>query len=139
MNALLVSCTGENAPSSSLNQTESVAGVGADANAKGVRDDADRYIDTTYAGQASVELNNAVRQYARAVQSSLVHADSQTQSLIHETERFRALACLMARRPREFHTNFVDVRAQLLDTQSRTQILTDMESSLIVLAAVNPC
>ena len=79
MNALSVSCTGENVPSSSLNQTESFAGVGADANAKGVRDDADRYIDTTSAGQASVELNKAVGQYARAVQSSLVHADSQTQ------------------------------------------------------------
>ena len=119
LSGLLVSCSGENAPSSSLNQTESLAGVDADAN--GVRDDVDRYIDTTYADKASADLNRAVRQYAKAVQSSLVDADSQTQSLAHATERFRALECLMAKRPREFHTIFVDVRAQLLNTPSRSE------------------
>ncbi|OYT18829.1 MAG: hypothetical protein CCU26_14695 [Nitrospira sp. UW-LDO-01] len=92
-----------------------------DADANGVRDDVDRYIDTTYADQTSADLNKAVRQYAKAVQSSLVDADSQTQSLTHATERFRALECLMARRPREFHTIFVDVRAQLLNTPSRSE------------------
>lgn len=89
LSGLLVSCSGENAPSSSLNQTESLAGVDADAN--GVRDDVDRYIDTAYADQTSADLNKAVRQYARAVQSSLVDADSQTQSLTHATERFSSL------------------------------------------------
>jgi hypothetical protein len=119
LSGLLVSCSGENSPSSSPNQTESLAGVDADAN--GVRDDVDRYIDTTYADQASADLNKAIRQYAKAVQSSLVDADSPAQSLTHATERFRALECLMARRPREFHTIFVDVRAQLLNAPSRSE------------------
>ncbi|MBL8038410.1 MAG: hypothetical protein JNN16_12990 [Nitrospira sp.] len=116
---LLVSCSGENAPLSSPIQTETVAGVDADTN--GVRDDVDRYIDTTYADQASADLKKAVRQYARAVQSSLIDAGSPTLSLTHATERFRALECLMARRPRDFHTVFVDVRAQLLNTSSRSE------------------
>lgn len=118
LSGLLVSCSGENAPSSSPNQTESLAGVDADAN--GVRDDVDRYIDTTYADQTSADLNKALRQYAKAVQSSLVDADSQALSLTHATERFRALECLMARRSREFHAIFVAVRAQLLNTPSRS-------------------
>ena len=117
LGGLLVSCSGENAPAPS-STTEGIAGVDADAN--GVRDDVDRYIDTTYADQASVELKKALRQYAKAVQSSLVDADSQALSLTHATERFRALECLMARRPRDFHTVFVDVRAQLLNTSSRS-------------------
>jgi hypothetical protein len=116
---LLVSCSAENSQPSSPATTESVAGVDADAN--GVRDDVDRYIDRTYADQAGADLNKAVRQYAKAVQSSLVDADSQALSLAHATERFRALECLMARRPREFHTIFVEVRAQLLNTASRSE------------------
>lgn len=118
LSGLLLSCSRENALPSSPSQTESIAGVDADAN--GVRDDVDRYIDTTYADQASVDLNKSVHQYAMAVQSSPVDADSQSLSLTHATERFRALECLMARRPREFHTIFVDLRAQLLNTPSRS-------------------
>ena len=116
---LLVSCSAQNSQPSSPTPTESVAGVDADAN--GVRDDVDRHIDQTYANQASTDVNKAVRQYAKAVQSSLVDADSPTLSLTHATERFRALECLMARRPTEFHTIFVDVRAQLLNTASRSE------------------
>lgn len=116
LSGLLVSCSGENAPSPPT--TESIAGVDADAN--GVRDDVDRYIDTTYADLASADVKKALRQYAKAVQSSLVDADSQALSLTHATERFRALECVMARRPRDFHTVFVDLRAQLLNTSSRS-------------------
>ncbi len=119
LSALLLSCSGESSISTSPNQTESIAGVDADAN--GVRDDVDRYIDTTYAGQVNADLNKAVRQYAKAVQASLVDADSHTRSLVHATERFRALECLMARRPDEFHTIFVDIRAQLLNTPRRSE------------------
>lgn len=119
LSGLLLSCSVENSTSASPSQTESIAGVDADAN--GVRDDVDRYIDTTYAGQVNADLNKAVRQYAKAVQLSLVDADSHTLSLTHATERFRALECLMARRPDEFHTIFVDIRAQLLNTPSRSE------------------
>lgn len=65
LSGLLLSCSRENASPSSPSQTESIAGVDADAN--GVRDDVDRYIDTTYADQASVDLNKSVHQYAMAV------------------------------------------------------------------------
>jgi hypothetical protein len=119
LSALLLSCSGESSISTSPNQTESIAGVDADAN--GVRDDVDRYIDTTYAGLVNADLNKAVQQYAKAVQLSLVDADSHTLSLTHATERFRALECLMARRPDEFHRIFVDIRAQLLNTPSRSE------------------
>ncbi len=119
LSGLLLSCSGGSSTSTSPNQTESIAGVDADAN--GVRDDVDRYIDTTYGGQVNADLNKAIRQYAKAVQASLVDADSHTRSLAHATERFRALECLMARRPDEFHTIFVDIRAQLLNTPSRSE------------------
>lgn len=117
LSGLLVACSGENAPSPPPT-TESIAGVDADAN--GVRDDVDGYIDSTYSDQSSLDLKKALRQYAKAVQSSLVDADSQALSLTHATERFRALECLMARRSRDFHTVFVDLRAQLLNTSSRS-------------------
>ena len=119
VSGLLLSCSAENSTSTSPNQTESIAGVDVDAN--GVRDDVDRYVDTTFAGQVNADLNKSVRQYAKAVQLSLVDADSHTLSLTHATERFRALECLMARRPDEFHTIFVDIRAQLLNTPSRSE------------------
>lgn len=117
LSGLLVSCSGENAPSPPTT-TESIAGVDTDAN--GVRDDVDRYIDSTYPDQGSVDLKKALRQYAKAVQSSLIDAESQALSLTHATDRFRALECLMARRPRDFHTVFVDLRAQLLNSSSRS-------------------
>ncbi len=119
LGALLMSCSAENSPSASPAATESIAGADADAN--GIRDDIDRYIDTTYADQASADLNKAVRQYAKAVQSSLRDADSQPLSLTHATERFRALECLMARQPRKFHAIFVDIRAHLLNTAGRSE------------------
>lgn len=118
LGGVFVSCSGENSQPSPSTTTDSIAGV--DANANGVRDDVESYIDTTYAGQANADLNKALRQYAKAVRSSMIDADSQPLSLTHATERFRALECLMARRPRDFHTIFVDLRAQVLNTRSRS-------------------
>ena len=115
---VFVSCSGENAQTSPSTTTDSIAGVDADAN--GVRDDVESYIDTTYAGQANADLNKALRQYAKAVQSSMIDVGSQPLSLTHATERFRALECLMARQPRDYHTIFVDLRAQVLNTKSRS-------------------
>jgi hypothetical protein len=118
LGGVFVSCSGENAQTSSSTAPDSIAGVDADTN--GVRDDVDTYIDTTYVGLANADLNKALRQYAKAVQSSIRNANSQPLSLTHATERFRALECLMARRPGDFHTIFVELRAQILNTKSRS-------------------
>lgn len=118
MGSMLLSCSGENSQPSPPTSADSIAGV--DVDATGIRDDVERYIETTYADPANADLNKALRQYAKAVQSSMVDAGSQPLSLTHATERFRALECLMARRPRDFHTIFVDLRAQVLNTRSRS-------------------
>ena len=114
----MVSCSGENSQPTPSTTPDSIAGVDVDAN--GVRDDVDTYLETTYAGQSNADLNKALRQYVKAVQSSMLDANSQPLSLTHATERFRALECLMARRPRDFHMIFVDLRAQVLNTKSRS-------------------
>ena len=94
--------------------------AGVDANSDGVRDDIETYVDTTYPVPTQNETNKALRQYAKAVQSSVIHADDPAASVTHATERFRALECLMARRPTDFHPIFVELRARLLDTTARS-------------------
>ena len=94
--------------------------AGLDVNGDGVRDDIETYIDGTYPVPAQNEMNKALRQYARAVQSTIIHADDPVLSQQHVHERFRALECLMARRATDFHPIFVELRARLLDTSARS-------------------
>jgi hypothetical protein len=107
-------CSGENSSPSTL--LDSIACVDSDADS--VPDDVDSYIDTTYAGVTNADLNKALHQHAKAAQSSLLDADNQPPSLTHATERFRAVECLMARRPGDFRMIFIDLRAQILKGRS---------------------
>ncbi len=112
----LTSCgSGDQAPPAT---NTTLAGVDADGD--GVRDDIESYIDTTYPAPAQNETNKALRQYAKAVQSTILHADDPSLSRQHVHERFRALECLMARRETDFHPIFVELRARLLDTTARS-------------------
>jgi len=97
---------------------ETVAGI--DANGDGVRDDVEAYIDTTYPATTQGGTNRALRQFARAAQMTVIDASEPAPSVTHATERFRALECLMARRPGDFHLIFVELRARLLDTKARS-------------------
>lgn len=95
--------------------------AGADANHDGVRDDVETYIDATYPVPAHADTNKALRQYAKAAQSSILDANDALLSVTHVTERFRALECLMARQPSGFHAIFVELRARILDTNPRSE------------------
>jgi hypothetical protein len=108
--------------------------AGTDANNDGVRDDVESYIDTTYPVSANIDINKALRQYAKAAQSSILEADDAVKSITHVTERFRALECLMARRPTDFHPVFVELRARILDTNPRSEAYLKADSQA---AAVN--
>ena len=92
--------------------------AGADSDRNGVRDDIDAYIDTTY---SDADTRSALRQYGRAVQAAMLDAGHAALSATHATERFRAIECLMARRPNDFPAVFTDLRARLLDTDARTR------------------
>lgn len=118
LSSLLTSCGSADQAPSATNATTTVAGV--DTNGDGVRDDIETYIDTTYPGSTQNETNKALRQYAQAVQSTVIHADDPALSQQHVHERFRALECLMARRATDFHPIFVELRARLLDTTARS-------------------
>lgn len=95
--------------------------AGVDANHDGVRDDVETYIDTAYPVPANADTNNALRQYAKAAQSSILDASDTSLSVTHVTERFRALECLMSRQPSDFHAIFVELRARILDTNPRSE------------------
>lgn len=96
----------------------SVATVaGVDADADGIRDDVESYIDQTYADTAT---RNALRQYAKAAQSAMVDAGNAALSTTHAVERFRAIECIMGQRPNDFPTVFSDLRARILNTTLRT-------------------
>ena len=114
----LTSCSGDssNPPPPALQ--ESVAGI--DANGDGVRDDIEAYIDTTYPVPAQRDTNRALRQLARAAQATVIDASDALRSASHAAERFRALECLMARRPADFHLVFVELRARMLNTTARS-------------------
>jgi len=114
--SILTSCGGGDQAPPATNTT--LAGV--DANGDGVRDDIESYIDSAYPVAAQTETNKALRQYAKAVQSTIIHADDPVLSQQHIHERFRALECLMARRGTDFHPIFVELRARLLDTTARS-------------------
>lgn len=108
--------------------------AGTDANNDGVRDDIETYIDATYPVPANADTNRALRQYAKAAQSSILDADDAAKSLAHVTDRFRALECLMARRATDFHPVFVELRARILDTNPRSEAYLKADSQA---AAVN--
>ncbi len=114
----LTSCGGDSSDSPPAAAQESVAGT--DANGDGVRDDIEVYIDTTYPVPAQGDTNRALRQFARAGQATVIDAGDPALSLLHAAERFRALECLMARRPADFHLVFVELRARMLNTTARS-------------------
>ena len=114
----LVSCGGDSSESPPPAAQETVAGL--DANGDGVRDDIEGYIDTTYPPMAQMDTNRALRQIARSAQATLIDAGDPVRSVANAAERFRALECLMARRPADFHVVFVELRARLLNTTARS-------------------
>ena len=114
----LTSCGDDSSESPPPPAQENVAGI--DANGDGVRDDIEGYIDTTYPVPAQSDTNRALRQFARAAQATLIDASEPTRSVAHAAERFRALECLMARRPTDFHVVFVELRARVLNTTARS-------------------
>lgn len=113
--ALLSACGGSDSTNPTDPSIATVAGVDADAD--GVRDDVETYIDQT---AADVPTRNALRQFARAAQASMLDASNASLSATHATERFRAIECLMARRPADYPTLFTDLRARILNTALRT-------------------
>jgi hypothetical protein len=114
----LTSCTGDSSDSPPPAAPETVAGI--DANGDGIRDDIEVYIDATYPVSTQGETNRALRQFSRAAQSTMIDASEPAPSVAHAAERFRALECLMARRPGDFHLPFVELRARLLNTAARS-------------------
>jgi hypothetical protein len=114
----LTSCGGGTSDSPPTAAQETVAGI--DANGDGVRDDIEAYIDTTYPPPAQGDINRALRQFAHAAQATMIDASEPAPSVTHAAERFRALECLMARRPGDFHLIFVELRARVLNTPARS-------------------
>jgi hypothetical protein len=114
----LTSCSGDSSDTPPPAAQETVAGI--DANGDGVRDDIEAYIDTTYPVPAQRDTNRALRQVARAAQATMVDASDPVRSVSHAAERFRALECLMARRSSDFHLVFVELRARVLNTTTRS-------------------
>ncbi len=115
---LLALCGGCGSESSSSTPVAASSLAGTDADHNGVRDDIDTYIDSM---AADADTKRALRQYAKAAQSSILDANDAGKSVTHVTERFRALECLMARRPADFHPIFVELRARVLDTNPRSE------------------
>jgi hypothetical protein len=114
----LTSCGGDSSEPPPPAAQESLSGT--DANGDGVRDDIEAYIDTTYPVPAQGDTNRALRQFARAAQATMLDASDPARSIAHAAERFRALECMMARRPGDFHVLFVELRARLLNTTARS-------------------
>lgn len=114
----LASCGGGSSDTPPPATQETVAGI--DANGDGVRDDIESYIDTTYPASTQGGVNRALRQFARAAQATMIDAGEPAPSVTHAAERFRALECLMARRPVDFHLIFVELRARVLNTTDRS-------------------
>ena len=114
----LTSCSGDSSDLPPPPVQETVAGI--DANGDGVRDDIEAYIDATYPVSAQGDTNRALRQFARAAQVTMIDASEPAPSVAHAAERFRALECLMARRPVDFHLIFVELRARMLNTTARS-------------------
>ena len=114
----LTSCGGGSSDTSPPASQVTLAGT--DANGDGVRDDIEAYIDTTYPAPAQGDTNLALRQLARAAQATIIDANEPAPSVVHAAERFRALECLMARRPADFHLVFVELRARVLNTTARS-------------------
>ena len=114
----VASCGGGSSDSPSPATQETVAGI--DANGDGVRDDIESYIDTAYPASTQGAVNRALRQFARAAQETMIDASAPAPSVTHAGERFRALECLMAKRPADFHLIFVELRARVLNTTARS-------------------
>jgi len=121
---LLALCAGCGSETSSPPAAAASSLAGTDANNDGVRDDIEVYINST---AADANTKKALRQYAKAAQSSILDANDAGKSIAHVTERFRALECLMARTS-DFHPTFVELRARILDTNPRSEAYLKADS-----------
>lgn len=93
--------------------------AGTDADGNGVWDYVDRYIDATYS--ASPPTQQALRQYARALQGSLLNAGDPDTALRFYGENDLAAECIYARRPDDAYKVVSELKATLLNTKERSQ------------------
>lgn len=122
---LLALCAGCGSESGAPPAATATSLAGTDANNDGIRDDVETYIDST---AYDANTKHALRQYAMAAQWSILDASDKGKSITHVIERFRALECLMARRPTDFHPIFVELRARILDTNPRSEAYLNADS-----------
>ncbi len=114
--------------------------AGEDTNNNGVRDDVEQYINNTYGGPSEINTKNALLQYAKVLQASIVDASTSTNSTasiaaVHLQETANAFQCLAARRPDDFAVLTSELRAIALDTDARRQAF--LRSEQLAEAAVD--
>lgn len=100
-----------------IREEETVAGVDADNN--GVWDYIDQYINTTYPDDANTRV--ALRQFARAIEGGLLHADDKTTSLRYAEDGDRAIECVYFLRPQDARQVLSASKSAILNTNLRSR------------------
>jgi hypothetical protein len=104
--------------------------AGIDSNSNGVRDDVERYIALTYPSSSEAGTRSALTQYTKATQATLSDATDMAASKRRMEERIKALQCLHAKRPSDANKLFAELRAQILNTKSRSTAYVMAEEQL---------
>ncbi len=100
-----------------IREQEGIAGVDADNN--GVWDYVDQYINATYANDPNTRV--ALRQFARAIQNSLLHAADKSLSLRYAEEGDRAIECVFSMRPQDARKVLLELKATILNNATRSR------------------
>jgi len=100
-----------------IREQEGIAGVDADNN--GVWDYVDQYINTTYPNEPNTRV--ALRQFSRAIQNSLLHADDKSLSLRYAEDSDRATECVFFVHPQDADKVLSALEAAILNNATRSR------------------
>ena len=106
--------------------------AGIDSNNDGVRDDVERLIEINFSGRP--DSISALRQGARAMQRALVDTGAQRAAVGDAEDSARALECLMAVRPSDGSRYFLELVAEMVDTDLRLNTYLALNEQLSGLA-----
>jgi hypothetical protein len=103
---------------------------GIDSDKDGVRDDVQRYIALTYPAPEDKPLRAALREYAAFQQPFLMETDDKFKTIANAENRAKQIDCVLYLRPDDGQAGLVNLRAEYLNTESRTRTYLNADGQL---------
>ncbi len=103
---------------------------GIDSDKDGVRDDIQRYIASTYPNPEDKPFRAALREYSAFQQPFMMEADDKLKTIANAENRAEQIDCVLYLHPEDGQAGLVNLRAEYLNTESRTHAYLNADGQL---------